>query len=348
MGVFVYLRVCAERITDDAWSVAYEESRKVLAQWPRPPINARQRIVGGEQITAYTLDCETETGWRVLGDAGTLRVAEPFDFPRRLARTAPAQALLENEDVLLKLVSTDWDQGPHATTLFDNKTQGEPHHTLIVAVGILVENLFPRAAIVSGDIDLETAKDACAQLRRIFGRTFAPPVVLDPGRVRARVRGQLPDEAVRRFLADYAPPTTGSNALAAAILAISENTPAALLKKRVESSFRAETLSPELKLLARVLGSKLEAVARREIDTRLARGELTEAQLLQLFAIGSRQMLCLTDRAWDEIEASGTDELRLLAALPLLEIEEMQVRFLARALAENRALRRYTVRVCAS
>ncbi|HKY41315.1 MAG TPA: hypothetical protein VJN18_35525, partial [Polyangiaceae bacterium] len=113
----------------------------------------------------------------------TKRTAESFDFPERFG-AATSSELPGEEDALVELAS---DSETRCSTLFGNKTQSQPYHTLIVAVATLVENRFPGVAVVTGDLSRRDGQDACDLLQRALHEDFRPPVVLDAARMRDRL-----------------------------------------------------------------------------------------------------------------------------------------------------------------
>ena len=55
-------------------------------------------------------------------------------------------------------------------SLLGSKTQGLPYHSLLVALGLLVENSLPRTAAVYGELSLRDGEEARRGLVAILGR----------------------------------------------------------------------------------------------------------------------------------------------------------------------------------
>ena len=152
MGISLYLDVAPERIDPRRWARVFEESVTLLERWPVRPICLAYRTVAGVRTPQYSLDWRTEHGWKVEGDAESLLTGETFQFPRKLQRSFGPPTDRSAEDIVVALArSCSASAGISAgLPVFGAKTQGRPYHELIAAVGTLVENCFPGAAVVYG------------------------------------------------------------------------------------------------------------------------------------------------------------------------------------------------------
>ena len=91
--------------------------------------------------------------------------------------------------------------------VFGEKTQGQPYHFAVLAAAMLVEERFPRHAMVWGDIDLGQAETARKMAAPILGRQLPLPVRVDPERLAKRLRAHyrgadLPAAFTRVLLSD--------------------------------------------------------------------------------------------------------------------------------------------------
>ena len=102
-----------------------------------------------------------------LPDRATLRTAESHSMCRSLDRYRGGQ---HEDDVLVAA----WRES--ATPVFSSKTQGEPYHLPVLAAAMLIEDRFPCAAVVRGDIDDRDTAKAAAWIEAVSGRRVMPPV----------------------------------------------------------------------------------------------------------------------------------------------------------------------------
>jgi hypothetical protein len=103
--------------------------------------------------------------------------------------------------------------------LFGAKTQGLPYHTLIVALGLLVEHLLPGTAVVYGDISVEDGEQARRGLATILAEDVALPVVLDEGRMRQRLAVAMDGDALEATIDELTPADVKLDAHHCAVLA---------------------------------------------------------------------------------------------------------------------------------
>lgn len=168
----VYLDVIAERVPYPSWERIYERARCVAKQWKPRPLALGWRQIGEARVLQYALDIETEHGLYIVGDAETRTTGESFVFPPRVGRAASrcveGGSLGTADDVLVAVPRQhEFTQAEHElarlTDLFGEKTSGLPYHTLIVALGLLVENALPGTAVVHGDISADDGERSAAR-----------------------------------------------------------------------------------------------------------------------------------------------------------------------------------------
>lgn len=108
------------------------------------------------------------TGWTANGDMLTLRTAEEFRLPRDLENELaydPAggdAALAHAVDALFR--KEDTLKAPAVRHLWGGKTQGEPYHIALLAIGCLLADRLGRKVHVHGDITLGQCRAQCEQL----------------------------------------------------------------------------------------------------------------------------------------------------------------------------------------
>lgn len=342
MGTYVRLSVEPALISSDAWHHLYDETLQLLKSWPDPPLGIQERVIAGQKLVVYTRDFEDEDGWRIVGDTRSRRRAEAFSFPRSPRWLGSTSSKRDEVDILTSVV-----RGTFGSGVFSEKTQGEPYHDLLVAVGLLAETRLPGLAVVHGDIsytDGEKARDALAVL---FGESFELPVVMDEARIRAHVPADTP--RLEAFLATYRP--RRSDAIVRDVLA-------ELYRHSVETRLYHElendalictdvnTLGPEARTVLEDLGMKLVNVSKGlAVDPRTGAVRLPRPEMLEQIAQGTVRMhLHLTEMAWDEILAcDGDSELSLAWVLSRTEASARVFGLMARAAFESRAVRRFVL-----
>jgi len=351
MGIHVYLYADCERISPEAWRRVYDESKQVLQAWPNQPMRLGYGTVAGlENIPVYQraveMDCGNgRRGWRVSGDMGTKRVAEAFHFPESFGTAAPGTPPV-GEDLLVTLARRD--DARARSSLFGDKTQGEPYHVLIVAIATLVENRFPGVALVRGELSWRDGRDACELLHRALGERFTPPVFLDDTRMRERLLPALGPDATEAAVRCLAPPTF-SQAFRDLLPALLD-TPAARFGRELESLVSCRDVKtlgvlPRFTVLeaGRMIG---KMVRRMEIRARFfdpGTGRGRKAALASIVRGTGKNRLWLTEDAWRVIEAAPPDELCFLLVLAHVDSNEWHRRMVFRALFESAALREFAM-----
>lgn len=192
MGIYLTLDILPHAIDPAAWSDLYEETRAFLAACPQGIVRLRRKAVGKAERIYFSRNLEREDDeagpddghfWTVGGALEDLSSAETFDLYRNLdhyrrswdgSLTAPGP----NDDILT---------GMGTRTVFSAKTQGGGCHIPLLGAAMMIETAFPLAAVVSGDIDAETAREAQALVTAVCGRATALPVRVDAVRLLHRL-----------------------------------------------------------------------------------------------------------------------------------------------------------------
>jgi hypothetical protein len=287
-------------------------------------------------VIQHTREVIDADGWSVCGDARSRQFAESNELPSELGVEQPSEP--DSELVLRYL---DGDRSAHY--LLGNKTQGLPFHILIVAVAMLIEHRFPRAAVVTGDLDRGDASQAQRQLARILGEQISLPVCVEPERMRARLQPYLEGDALDKALRLTVSSGTAGFEL---FMAMFGHLPPSLrdeLRNAVTCTDVAELSEPTRRTIEE-FAIEVEATAREAGLS--AKFEGADAgQLLRAMAEGARKVgVYLTEMAWDEIERASMDELRFLAALAWMSPFNLGIE-LKPAAFESAAIRRYCLAV---
>jgi hypothetical protein len=214
MGLGVKLYVQFDEIDDERWEAVFLTSLQLLENFPAPLARTVTHPVRGVARQVYTTNVLFDVGgpqerWELDGDLASGRFAEPYCLHRyRSCYGSGTGACRPShpaspEDILA--VSDDLLDTPTAGGLeiFRAKSQGYPYHYALLAVGLLLENSFPRQAVVLGDINRRQAEQVVAWVQTVLGRSVRLPIVTDGPRLWSRLTEMYPDQAdtvLRRFL----------------------------------------------------------------------------------------------------------------------------------------------------
>lgn len=351
MGVYVHLDIVIDRVSDAAWHAIYERARRVAKQWIPRPLSLARCQVSAVQVAQYVLDVETADGLRLVGDAETLTTGESFVFPAKLTppmfwhhrEGSPAPS---DDDLLVAIAGPD--VADHARQLqwrrlFGAKTQGLPYHTLIVALGLLVENSLPATAVVHGDISRRDGEQAQRGLASILGERFELPVVVDAPHLRRRLAAAMEGDILDQAICALSPPNPHGEAIAGDLLGLLRSLPDGRLQYELEHVVLSCRDPNVLSTGTRLVLNKLV----EETRSNMVRGALRErveqwGMARTLAALARRTMECgivLTAMAWDAIKAADLDELAFLYGAVCRDMMSWEVHQVVRALLENSALR---------
>lgn len=347
MGIYVHLAVATERITDAAWLEIYDRARRVATQWQPRPLSLGWRDIGGVHVVQYHLDIETPEGLHIVGDAESLTTGESFLFPRQLRRggSGAEQEPPEGLDVLVDVARwmTSAGDAPHSwRDLLGEKTQGLPYHTLIIALGALVENAVPKAAVVYGEISEQDCEEARRGLTEILGEPFELPIAADAARLRERLAPSLSARDLEQAVRMLGPTDPRIDALAGALVAGLRGSPASRVRHELEHVARTcagpACLSAETRTLFQILIEKIRsALARSALREQLEHADLPGLRVA--LARRTEQLgMTLSAQVWDGIESIDRDDLSFMLAAACIATRQLDLYNAVRALLENRAL----------
>jgi hypothetical protein len=166
MGIHIYLHIQPNRIDPAAWASVYDEALALLKAHPAGLIGVRfeKTATGTRRFYSRNLEVDRDDPRRryftVCGDRASRETGEGHDLYRDLKHYQEGRAFSQSRfataksDILLGYNQGDW----RAARVFGNKTQGRPYHLPLLAVAALIENHFPTAAVVTGDIDAAQAE----------------------------------------------------------------------------------------------------------------------------------------------------------------------------------------------
>lgn len=209
MGVYISL-LASNKVDPIQWEKAYEETL-VLAD-KMGLIEIREFEKFGQKYFAATSSVEREfssgVGWLAEGDAAFMATAEDFFLPRK-SRT-PKQDEKYSDPLMYILAQkgiVDFEN-PHVKKvqyLWGNKTQGEPYHMALLAIGCLLDNRLNGDAICGSDITYGQCEYAIKKANEILKEKIGMPLRCRMEDLYKRVR-QLPIEphqALNAFAATY-------------------------------------------------------------------------------------------------------------------------------------------------
>ncbi|WP_437811696.1 hypothetical protein [Sorangium sp. So ce1078] len=145
----------------------------------------------------------------MAGDRDSLQTAECQSLYRDLGRYAARRGPCPDGDIVVNAAMPDRVDTSGPVRVFGGKTQGCPYHFAVLAAAMLVEERFPRHAMVWGDIDRGQAEQARRLAAPILGRELSLPVRVDASRLVERLRAgyaahALPGAFERVFVSDVA------------------------------------------------------------------------------------------------------------------------------------------------
>ncbi|MBQ2553256.1 MAG: hypothetical protein II563_10485 [Treponema sp.] len=197
MGVFISL-LASNKVDPIQWEKAYEETLVLVDKMGLVEIREFEKF--GQKYFAATSSTEREhhreTGWLAEGDAIFMATAEDFFLPRKI--DTPRQE--ENySDPLMYILAQEGIvdfKNPYVKNVqyfWGSKTQGEPYHTALLAIGCLLDSRLNGETICSSDITYGQCECAIEKANKILKKKIGMPLRCRMEDLYKRVR-QLPIE----------------------------------------------------------------------------------------------------------------------------------------------------------
>lgn len=204
MGVHVILEIDPHCIDKSAWAAVYDDTLALLEAWQPRLLGWGQRSIEGIDVPMYTRsirqdeDDPNEIRWSIVGDRDSLQTAECQSLHRSLGHYADrrSQGTQAREEILITAARPNRDDTVGPVRVFGNKTQGCPYHFAMLAAAMLVEERFPRHAMVWGDIDRGQAEETRRMAAPLLGRELTLPVRVDAPRLIERLRAHYDEDAL--------------------------------------------------------------------------------------------------------------------------------------------------------
>ena len=200
----------SDSVTQEEWDPVYEKSlfmAKELGFY-----NIGYKTIHGEKVKCIypveeILDTKKpfEDGWGVIGSLPSYKRAELQFTPKHVKRkTNPISKL----DALLSKIGElrgDYDPKIPCWDIWYCKTQGEPYHMGLLAIGCMIEQELGIQAIVDGDITYGQCKHAAKLASDILGAEIQLPICCRLNDLYERVRNieELSETEKIKFLYEY-------------------------------------------------------------------------------------------------------------------------------------------------
>jgi hypothetical protein len=168
-------------IPDSAWEDAYQQVLLLLKAFPSPLFQVEKRNTCHGYRLVYSQNLvrnpgKEDEGIVCLGDLTSMLTAEYFCLYRHLEhyRKSNTRILFEKSILYTAPESIEYPDAMNGRSIQNGKTQGYPYHFALIAVGILLENLFPGKIVCRGDIDTLSAEKMREWVEQIVKRPIQP------------------------------------------------------------------------------------------------------------------------------------------------------------------------------
>lgn len=176
MGIFIHLKV-SDTVTKDEWKQVYDKSLLMAQKFGF--IDFGRKDIHGENILCMFPTEERQLGnrhgWRVVGTLPDYKRAEDQFMPKDIGT---AGSSLQPYDVLRsefhRIKKEDHER--HFHILWGNKTQGEPYHMGLLAIGCMAEQMLGAQAMVCGDITYGQCVHAAKLASEVLEEEIQPPI----------------------------------------------------------------------------------------------------------------------------------------------------------------------------
>lgn len=199
MGIFIGLAI-SHSVTKDEWRNVYEETLKLVEVFPLAEkqkvniegINTLCLVPTKERETPYGWNNEkVRVGWSAVGDYDFMKKAEDYYLPRDLVTDKDFEKDAGDAmfGILPAYMDYDWNDTRfgHIYDKWGAKTQGEPYHIYLLAIGCMIESRLGDKAFVYGDITRGQCKKAVELANQYLENPIDIPDRCDMERLTKRV-----------------------------------------------------------------------------------------------------------------------------------------------------------------
>ncbi len=166
MGIFISLKL-SDTITQEEWQPVYENSLKMAQKFNF--FDCGKKNINGENIYCIFPTEEDEYGWRVLGTFPDYKHAETQRMLKNIGITS-------RDTEPCEILRSNIDETVNCFGIWGNKTQGEPYHMGLLAIGCMAEQLLGIQAMVYGDITYGQCIKAAKMASDTLGEPIQPPI----------------------------------------------------------------------------------------------------------------------------------------------------------------------------
>lgn len=202
MGVHVILDIDPRGIDKSAWARVYDETLALLRAWQPRLLGWGRHTIEGVRVPTFLREIESvgddprQTCWTVVGDRESLQTGECQSLYRDLDYYGLSEGEPGDDDIVATAADPSRSTTSGPQQVFGDKTQGCPYHFAVLAAAMLVEERFPRHAMVYGNIDRGQAEEARRMAAPLLGRELPLPVRVDAERLADRLRAHYDADAL--------------------------------------------------------------------------------------------------------------------------------------------------------
>ena len=208
MGIEIRLAWNPERIEEKKWENIYLKTLELIDNYPA--MSLKSEYHRGKKRLILTRDVERNSGnkekrfWEICGNYETRTRGESFKLYCKLNHYKKNNKNKDNsvkdEDLLFSFI----DNERNYKYLFDSKTQGKDYQKLIIGIASLIENEFPRATLMAGNVDYREVKKAVKWAGQILNMNIKIPVLYDKNRLTARLNKKYKSyEIIKKAYLNY-------------------------------------------------------------------------------------------------------------------------------------------------
>ncbi|NUM37025.1 MAG: hypothetical protein HUU50_20990 [Candidatus Brocadiae bacterium] len=180
MGLYVFSITNRSAIHPESWSMIYDKVHYMLQSFPIRLISLNKKMKYGVPVYMYDNDLIHNQGKEeefidIIGDSISCQLGENY----RLYKVKVNKKFEQKEYKDILFVEKDSISNGNISAsghdIFEAKSQGYPFHFAALAIGIIIESLYPKASYVHGDITYDQARMMVAWLnKRIHFPAFMP------------------------------------------------------------------------------------------------------------------------------------------------------------------------------
>ncbi len=189
MNTSIGLDLNTDGINPFAWEAAYQESLCLISGFEfLDRIIDRTTFPGSEWVYARRTEerrlKRQKYGWQIIGDLTTMQLAEPFSLykdisyysiPGHSSDKKPPDIYADYTQRNSQWKMSQGDFPASSINIFHGKTHGYTHHVFLLAIALLIENRFPKRAIVYGNITNDQLTSAIKWANSILDKKLKLP-----------------------------------------------------------------------------------------------------------------------------------------------------------------------------